>query len=170
MIPLQPDNGPAATGTTTVPVDAGWAQAPRIAGLMTWVQAQTFVDNICALRRPVIRMEPPLPGEGSIYVVGFCTGTVKVGQSVDPATRVDTHYSKAAAFGVALVGYWVSPAHVDYLENEAKLIDFCAGVSERTRKEYFHKVGYMRAARFASQQLPYRSMRPTGVPCDSVWA
>lgn len=95
-------------------------------------------------------------GERYIYVLGFSTGGVKVGQTFDPARRIREHRRDAAAFGVNLVSFWVSPPHLNYLATEASLIACCLDVSTPVRKEYFPEVSFSYAVHIANQ-LPLQS-------------
>lgn len=110
----------------------------------------------CRLRVDYIR--GPV-GEGYIYVVAFSTGVVKVGQTEDPKQRLYAHQSKAGAFGVGTVSYWISPPHWNFKENETQLIKLCSEVSARSRLEYFHEVSFDQAADFA-WSLPFNTEGP----------
>lgn len=108
-------------------------------------------------------------GEGYLYVVGFSTDTVKVGQTEDPRRRLGTHRAEAAAFGVHITDYWISPSHINFRANETRLINACQRVSRRSRNEYFHEVGYDRAVQFASTLTCYSdNLAQTSV--EGVWA
>jgi hypothetical protein len=109
---------------------------------------------------------PPRPKhERYVYVLGFSTGAVKVGQTFDPARRIREHRRDAAAFNVNLVSFWVSPAHKNYLANEAELIAGCLAISPSVRKEYFPNLAYADAIKvargltFYSADLSGRSIR-----------
>lgn len=104
-------------------------------------------------------------GERYVYVLGFSTGAVKVGQTFDPARRIREHRRDAAAFNVNLVSFWVSPAHKNYPANEAVLIAGCLAISPSVRKEYFPNLAYADAIKvacgltFYSADLSGRSIR-----------
>lgn len=114
------------------------------------------IARIRARVRMPVRNPPALLGEGFLYVIAFTTGTVKVGQTEDPQQRLNTHQAEAAAFGVGATAYWISPAHSNFITNETLLIEQCRTVSRRSRREYFHEVGYERAVQFALD-LDYQS-------------
>lgn len=103
---------------------------------------QAELTKICLEFRPYIKNPPGIVGEGYLYVIEFTTGTVKVGQTEDPRQRLNSHFSDAAAFGVGINAYWISPSHRNFKENEALLIEACRKVSTRSRREYFHEIGY----------------------------
>lgn len=107
-------------------------------------------------------------GERYVYVLGFSTGSVKVGQSFDPARRIREHRRDAAAFGVVLVSFWVSPAHHNYLDNEVALIDGCAAVSDRVRREYFTGIKFTAAVKIACG-LEYFSKNLDGKATYGGW-
>lgn len=96
----------------------------------------------CAEVRMPIRNPPGIVGEGYLYVIAFTTGTVKVGQTEDPCRRLYTHQAEAAAFGVGANAYWISPSHTNFKTNETLLIEQCRKVSRRSRREFFHGIGY----------------------------
>lgn len=110
-------------------------------------------------------LAPRPSGERYVYVLGFSSGAVKVGQTFDPARRIREHSRDAAAFNVNLVDFWVSPAHQNYLANEATLIAGCVAVSPSVRKEYFPNLAYADAIKvacgltFYSADLSGRSIR-----------
>jgi hypothetical protein len=103
-----------------------------------------------------------LPGEGFIYAIKFSTGTIKVGQTLDPHRRLGEHRRDAEAYNVAIIRYWVSPAHDNYLDNEIELIGFCDGISARAKREYFHDVDFDSVVKFACG-LTYYSAATAGV-------
>lgn len=122
-----------------------------------------------ATRKMSIRLPQQKVGEGYLYVVEFSTGSVKVGQTEDPRRRLGNHRAEAAAFGVHVTNYWISPAHINFRDNETRLINYCAEVSDRTRKEYFHDLGYGRARQFAAALTFYSD--DLGQTCvEGVWA
>jgi hypothetical protein len=120
-------------------------------------------------RRPRVKLSNPPKGEGYVYVIEFSTGTVKVGQTVNPKQRIQTHLGEAAVFGAYIADFWISPAHMNYLDNETRLINACQRVSHRSRLEYFHAVGYERAVQFAND-LTYFSANTDQTSVEGVWA
>ena len=131
--------------------------------------AQLESERQAKARRLGFRLPQPPAWEGYVYVVGFSTGSVKVGMSEDPQVRLETHRAKASAFGVHVTNYWVSPSHVNFKDNETRLINQCLKVSTRSRKEYFHEVGYDRAVQFANA-LTYFSDNTEQTSVSGVWA
>lgn len=94
-----------------------------------------------AATRPVefdIQPEEVPPGHGYLYAIKFSTGTVKVGQTRDLFRRMGEHLRDSAAYGVAIVDYWHSEPHPNYLDNEADLIHGCRALGNRAKREYFH--------------------------------
>jgi hypothetical protein len=113
-----------------------------------------------ALQRPceiVVDPASGVPGYGHIYVIAFSTGTVKVGQTADLYRRFKEHVRAAEAYGVAVVNYWVSPPHANYLGNEIELISFCDGYSARSKREYFHDMHFETVVEFA-EALTFESV------------
>jgi hypothetical protein len=93
---------------------------------------------------------PPAPnGYGYIYVVLFETGVVKVGQTIDPASRIATHRRDAWTFNVAITDAWISGPHQGHLANETALIAFTLTLSGRVRREYFHGADFAAVLAYA---------------------
>ncbi|MER7280457.1 GIY-YIG nuclease family protein [Dactylosporangium sp. NPDC000244] len=100
-------------------------------------------------------LPPSLDGEGYLYVIEFSTGVIKVGQTADPRRRLPEHRRDADAFKVAIVNFWISPAHWNYLDNEIDLINRCMQVSSRARREYFRDLSFVTAVGFANELTFY---------------
>lgn len=63
------------------------------------------------------------PHGGSIYVIEFSTGTIKVGKATDVQARLRQHEKEAARGGFSVVRGWVSLWHVGtYDSAERELI------------------------------------------------
>lgn len=109
-----------------------------------------------ARRRPrfeLFRAEDPkgvsllrLPGRhehhrfvGHVYVIEFGNGTIKVGRTANPFSRISKHAESLLPSGHQIVKAWVSIAHRNPAATEKLLIAFgranCSGV---VRDEYFH--------------------------------
>jgi hypothetical protein len=87
-----------------------------------------------------VDLDDQRPGEGFIYILLFSSGTIKVGQTIDPRQRLTTHRRDAAAYNVTLVRNWFSPPHVNYLTNEEALIEMCRPHGIRVKREYFQGI------------------------------
>lgn len=88
-----------------------------------------------------------LPGKarfgGYVYVIEFDNGTIKVGCTSNPQSRVSAHVRSAASFGIVLTRQWVSPLHEGHQETEKQLISLAeqfGSVSGGT--EYFTGVDF----------------------------
>jgi DNA-binding transcriptional regulator YhcF (GntR family) len=83
-------------------------------------------------------------GFGYLYVIEFDCKVVKVGKTVDPASRLAQHISDASAFRAELVAAWISDAHLGFARNETTIIDFMVRSSrgERARREYFYDADF----------------------------
>lgn len=72
---------------------------------------------------------PALPGttrEGHyVYVVEFNSGTIKVGRTANPASRLKSLATAGRPHGIAVASQWLSQPHGPAKQNEARLIDFC---------------------------------------------
>lgn len=150
---------------------AAWAEERRARAEMEQAKLanQSTFKRLLATRKMAFKLPRQPKNEGYLYVVGFDTGTVKVGHTEDPKRRLGQHRGEAEAFGVHVTNYWISPSHIDFRGNETRLINACARVSRRTRKEYFHEVGYERAVQFASA-LTYFSTDTEQTSVSGVWA
>lgn len=83
------------------------------------------------------------PSGGHVYVLLFDSGTVKVGSTADPRTRIRTHRLTAEGFGLSITACWVSRRFEGYLGAEGRLIAaaerMCSAVSGR---EWFRGVDF----------------------------
>lgn len=99
---------------------------------------------------------------GYVYVVAFDSDLVKVGRSRNPKRRLSEHEKGAAVHGASITNSWVSPPHVNYGDNEALLIDFCAARTTALGVEYFRGVDFDEVAQFAAS-LTFDNTPPAGV-------
>lgn len=65
---------------------------------------------------------PKSEAGGFIYVVAFSNGTVKVGASARPRSRLAAHRADAAKFRLSVTDSWVSERLCDYQDREGVLI------------------------------------------------
>lgn len=94
---------------------------------------------------------PTPAGEGYVYILKFSTGVIKVGQTLDPVRRFREHRRDAEAYGAAIVEYWLSQPHVNYLDNEVDLIVWCdEAATWRSKREYFQGLDLADVRGFAS--------------------
>lgn len=78
---------------------------------------------------------------GHIYIIEFSDGTVKVGSTTTPASRIRAHRSDAEAFGLTIAYGWLSGNHDKYIESERRLITAAASMAtSRGRLEYFRGI------------------------------
>jgi hypothetical protein len=79
---------------------------------------------------PHIGQPNRLPGTSTLgsylYIVEFNTGTIKVGRTRCPETRLKNHATAARPHGITVARQWVSQPHWLARDNEDKLIKFCA--------------------------------------------
>lgn len=133
------------------------------------LSSQATFNDLIKNRKMAFKLPRQPKGEGYLYVVEFSTGYVKVGYTEDPKTRLGNHRNEAAAFGVHVTNYWISVPHSNFQANERRLINQCEKVSPRTRKEYFHTVGYARAVEFASS-LTCFSADTSHTSVEGLWS
>lgn len=71
-----------------------------------------------------------LPGpsrEGHyVYVVLFNTGSLKVGRTRDPSTRLKSHATNGRPHGISVAAQWLSQPHLLARKNESRLIGYCS--------------------------------------------
>lgn len=98
---------------------------------------------------------------GSIYVLLWSTGAVKVGRSENPETRIQQHKQAARVFGVSLNGLHVV-ACADSEHAERVLIDWARkkAIFDEAN-EWFFGVDFKEACEFAST---LREIRASDVP------
>ncbi|MBF6411006.1 GIY-YIG nuclease family protein [Nocardia farcinica] len=87
---------------------------------------------------------------GCIYVVAFGDGSIKVGKTRRPKSRLRTHLNKAAEHGLEMVDLWISGEHVEYAENETALINSLSACAEVRVRETFTGASFNEATRIAN--------------------
>lgn len=80
-------------------------------------------------------------GGGYIYCLALPGDVYKVGLTVDPANRVAQHITAARSYGVSILCAWISPAHKEFRQTEAGLIEHLSAVAERLGPESFRRAG-----------------------------
>ena len=91
-----------------------------------------------------------------MYVVGFSTGGVKVGLTVDPYRRLGEYARDARRLGVEVTAVHLSEPHTNYAENETALIERRRRLAGPVRKAYFPNLGFEDAVALLSD-LNYQS-------------
>ncbi len=86
-----------------------------------------------------------------LYVVELGGGRIKVGQTVNPQTRIATHRAAARAHGLVPGREWVSPPGKG--RHEQSLKEFCERRATECHGEYFAGVSFDDAATYA-ERLP----------------
>ena len=75
---------------------------------------------------------------GSLYVCEFSNGTIKVGRSIDPVSRIASHVDRVACVGVELLRSQVYFCADSDVYSETELIRECASLAESIRgNEWF---------------------------------
>lgn len=86
---------------------------------------------------------PPIAGCGYVYAIAFSNGSVKVGSTADPETRIKTHRENAKAFEIQIVDLWLTDAHVNYLLSEQIALGIARSRSTKVlRKENFAGIDF----------------------------
>ncbi len=101
---------------------------------------------------PPLRIHERRKHEGYVYVVQFCTGRIKIGQTTVPFARLRDHATAAETFGRTLTRAWLSKPHVNYAESEEILLDRARriGGPSATGREYFDNVDFDEISHIAS--------------------
>lgn len=87
-----------------------------------------------------------------LYVCLFSNGHIKVGRSIDPASRIASHQSRVSCFGVQLAEYVTIPCALDVKAAEAALIDWCTEYAEeRFAQEWFAGLDYKKTVEEANR-------------------
>lgn len=143
-----------------------------LAGLVTWLAVRLYVVGYQTHRRQ-LQLDPgavlaarpdadpaswlsvpdALAGTGYLYAVRFSSGSIKVGQTVEPRHRLHRHSRYARAFGVRVVDAWVSVPHTDYIANETVLLAHLGSVASgrRHRREFFQGADFDQVVAHAEQ-------------------
>lgn len=91
------------------------------------------------------------PGEGSVYVVAFAAGLVKVGRSERPFMRLRRHVAEAERHNNPVVRAWISVPHVEFNANERALKRWVAKQGDLIHgSEYFRGITADDIIRFAT--------------------
>lgn len=91
-----------------------------------------------AVPQPTVVVPGPSEVGSYIYVVQFSSGTIKVGQTKDPTSRLRTHEAGARIHGVTVTDQWVSQPVAEPRRLERSVIEFCKSqYSSINGGEYF---------------------------------
>lgn len=93
---------------------------------------------------------PPATTDGTsgyVYVLAFSNGTVKVGKTSTPGTRITVHVYNSSRFGIELTGWWLTPAHRGFEFTERAVIALAQALAPTGRStdkthEYFVGVDF----------------------------
>lgn len=64
---------------------------------------------------------------GYIYVLRLSNGYTKIGSTAEPASRMKSLQRGLRSTSVTLDQLWLSVSHINYKENEKKVLEFLAG-------------------------------------------
>lgn len=110
---------------------------------------------------------------GCIYVVAFSDGSIKVGKTRRPKTRLRTHLNKSAEHGLEMINLWISGEHVEYAENETALINSLSACAEVRVRETFTGASLGDATRLAAE-LPHTRLSEAEITdrlrAESTWS
>jgi predicted GIY-YIG superfamily endonuclease len=103
--------------------------------------------------------------KGHLYVIEFSTGVIKVGRSVNPATRLKEHTREAGRYGVTVLNAWASAEHEGIVQSERQLVDYARtqgteaggyeyfkGASFDAIKEYAESIDHNACADLATKE------------------
>lgn len=95
--------------------------------------------------------------ERYVYVIEFRSGTVKVGQTGDASRRLAEHIKSATIHCDKVTRSWFSEPHLDYRENEGRLLDYCMERWPPVVGEFFGDADFDEIVGHA-QGLPFRRL------------
>jgi len=102
--------------------------------------------------------------EGHIYVVGYDTGTIKVGYTANPTQRIRVLELAARQLGCSVDRTWVSSPHVNAHENEQHLLEFCSSSGSRVTGgrtgEFFNDLDFEAVVQHAERLPMEREQAP----------
>lgn len=99
---------------------------------------------------------------GSLYVIEFDNGTVKVGRSTQPTVRIRQHGANADVFGIAISQTWTSDPVGNLTETEAAALDAVRPLARRVVKsEWLQGVSFDTAVKLVAI-----AVTETGAPVD----
>lgn len=141
--------------------DIGPVVTPAQADQLLAQSRQARDARIAAREAPATREAAPASAGlrenvGCIYVIEFSTGTIKVGRSGTPDTRLAAHRSDGRKYGAAIKDHWVSQPHAEWQQNEMRLIGIAKelGGTIAAGAEYFTGLAFADIAARA-QDLPF---------------
>lgn len=104
----------------------------------------------------------------ALYVCLFSDGHIKVGRSIDPASRIASHAERVSCLGVDLVESHQTQQVDQIVKREAALIDLCANAaSGRHKSEWF--LGLMfDAVRGWADECAYAELNETAFPDTGI--
>lgn len=95
------------------------------------------------------------PESGHAYVIGFDSGTVKVGSTANPDQRFRTLKRQAMQHGLRVVDARLSFEHAGYLDTEKQLIAFCRERCAGAPGREFFSIPFADVAEFAETFEPF---------------
>lgn len=79
-----------------------------------------------------------------LYACHFSNGAIKVGRSIDPASRIATHVERVACVGIELVEHQALPCIALSVSAERALLDKCRTAAGRTlATEWFDGLSFI---------------------------
>lgn len=102
---------------------------------------------------------------GHLYVVEFSTGIIKVGRANKVEQRMKTHGNGAALHLASIARSWVSRRHLNFIENEERLIFSCREIYGEpfVGKEAFKDADF-EGVRYMAECLPLQTVADTATP------
>lgn len=130
--------------------------------------------NIVQVDPNAVDQRPHPKHGGFIYIVEYSDGTVKVGQTVNPASRLANHSTGGRSFGLEINRAWLSVPHPQYRSNERALIAWGSANATSRGREYFHGASADRVVDFARtldySQLSAAEVARRDAAAEANWA
>jgi DNA-binding transcriptional regulator YdaS (Cro superfamily) len=88
-----------------------------------------------------------------LYVCRFSNGHIKVGRSIQPKARIDSHADRVACVGIELIEHHIAECVGQSGRAEAALIDRCTELAaKRNKSEWFEGLDYVDACQVADAE------------------
>jgi hypothetical protein len=111
------------------------------------------------LTEPTLGTDPAT--EGSLYVLEFSSGRLKVGFSTNLKARLANHASTAKAYGASITRTWTSPFHKEAKPNERQLLSLCRSIpGVEAEGEYFAGISWDEVVALAESELTMTAVAP----------
>src|SRR6476620_1183397 len=97
-----------------------------------------------------------------LYVCRFSNGTIKVGRSIDPVSRIASHIDRVSCMGIQLLEHQAFECTGGALLAEADLIEMCvARANSRQLNEWFTGLDFTEVCAWADECAARQYIQPS---------